>query len=68
MRLIENWRKAHKLWSVRLIALQATLLSTWVALPSDMREMLPYANTIAAAVAVATLVARLIQQDWDGNA
>jgi hypothetical protein len=75
MELINGWRQAWRLWSVRLSALGALLtgwallapdamLQAWQALPNDLRAMVPtkIADAIPTILFVATIVARLIPQ------
>ncbi|MDD1450806.1 glycosyl hydrolase 108 family protein [Sphingomonas sp. H160509] len=75
MKLIDNWRHAWRLWSVRLSAFGAlltalaaaapdTLLQIWNGLPEDVRSLLPesVAHVIPTLLFVATIVARLIPQ------
>ncbi len=75
MKLIENWRHAWRLWSVRLSALGAllttfaaaapdTLLQIWNGLPDDVRAVFPetFVRVIPTLLFVATIVARLIPQ------
>jgi len=75
MKLIENWRHAWRLWSVRLSALGAllttfaaaapdTLLQIWNGLPDDVRAIFPETavRVIPTLLFVATIVARLIPQ------
>lgn len=74
-KLIDGWRQAWKLWSVRLNALgiaslgYLTLapdvaLEIFNALPIELREMLPpfVANLLPIALFVAAIVARLFKQ------
>ena len=75
MKLINGWRQAWRLWSVRLSALGAiltgwsllapeALLQAWQVLPDDLRTMVPerIAGVIPTLLFAATIVARLIPQ------
>jgi hypothetical protein len=75
MRLIDNWKDAGRLWSVRLSAAGALLLTlllafpdvaltAWNAMPDDMRVLLPEQTSrmISIALFVATIVARVVRQ------
>lgn len=74
MRLIENWRRAHRLWSVRLNAAGAVVMAAalsapdalaqaWAALPADLRGIVPHADAIALALFVAGFAARIVHQE-----
>lgn len=71
MKLIENWKVAHRYWSVRLSAAGALLmgglgtLSTafpgaWASVPQDTRDKLP--SWLGFAVLGAVMVARMVRQ------
>jgi hypothetical protein len=75
MKLIDGWRQAWRLWSVRLSALGAiimgwvaltpdALLQAWNALPDDVQAMVPehVGKLIPFALFVAALIARLVPQ------
>lgn len=59
MTLIDNWRKSHKLWSVRLSGLLATLAGLDWLVPS-LSEMVP--KWLYFALAVAVVAARVVAQ------
>lgn len=73
--LIEDWRKAHKLWSVRLSAAGAALLSAffafpdamvhvWNMIPVELKAYIPaeYAKWIPVALIVSGVLARIVKQ------
>jgi hypothetical protein len=60
--LIADWRSAWRFWSVRIATCGAGLMATWSSLPADLREALPYANQVAAALFVAVTIARMLAQ------
>jgi hypothetical protein len=60
--LIDEWKSAHKLWSIRISALSAAIMASWTYLPADLRDNLPYANQLAAGLFLSTLIARLMVQ------
>jgi hypothetical protein len=75
MKVINGWRQAWRLWSVRLSAIGAiimgwaalapdALLQAWNALPADVQAMVPESvgKAIPFLLFVGTLVARLIPQ------
>lgn len=68
LRLIDEWRDAHRFASVRMSALMATLfaigpslLESWSALPDDLKAQLPqgWARAIATTGFVLVLLARI---------
>lgn len=70
MKLIDDWKKAWRFWSVRLSAAGVALLSfpdmftlVWNQVPADLRAALPYSKEIALALIVASLVARIVKQE-----
>jgi hypothetical protein len=75
MKLIDGWRQAWRLWSVRLSAIGAilmgwaaltpdALLQAWNALPADVQALLPeqVGKAIPFLLFIGTLVARFIPQ------
>lgn len=73
--LIEEWKKAHKLWSVRLSAIGAAVMGVftfwpdsalylWSAMPSEVREMIPerFVSAIALFVFAASAISRIVKQ------
>lgn len=74
-RLIDDWRRSWRFWSIRLSLLGALLsaigaafpsamLEAWNALPPDLRALIPAraAQIIAATLFVGTMAARLYKQ------
>lgn len=74
-RLIDDWRRSWRFWSIRLsllgallsaasAAFPAAMLDAWNALPPDLRALIPAraAQVIAAILFVATMAARLFRQ------
>lgn len=64
MKLIPNWRKAHKMASIQIASFGATVTLAWNALPESLRDHLPpwLATTAACGVFTAVILARLIYQ------
>ncbi|AIV87383.1 hypothetical protein X986_3967 [Burkholderia pseudomallei] len=72
IRLIDEWRNAHKLGSVQLSSALAVvfgagpaLLDAWRSIPDDLKDALPHgwAHWIATGGFVLVLLARLLQVD-----
>jgi len=71
-RVVSNWRDAHKWWSVRFAALAVLLeglltalpdaaTQVWLALPPDLKAVLPenFAKWIAWGLIAASMIARV---------
>lgn len=76
MKLIDDWHKCHRFWSVRLSALAAVLLTlaqefpdalshVWLIVPDDIRAEIPhdFIQWLGIVAVVVGIVARLIRQD-----
>lgn len=64
MKLVTEWRRAWRWFSVQAMALAAALQGAWVALPDDMRARLP-GGVVAAATMLLLLLGiggRLVKQ------
>lgn len=75
MNLIDDWKKAHRYWSVRLNSAGIALMGisgivneAWNSMPPDLRQAVPYAQGIATALFVLGLFARVVKQKGPGNA
>ncbi|WP_374551990.1 DUF7940 domain-containing protein [Sphingobium yanoikuyae] len=62
-RLIADWRKAYKLWSVRVSAAGLAVMSAWPSIPQEIREQIPGQRWIAAGMFAAVILGRLINQE-----
>ena len=62
-RLIADWRRAYRLWSVRLSALGLAIMSAWPSIPQEVRELIPGQRWIAAAMFAAVILGRLVNQE-----
>lgn len=71
--MIADWRQAWRLYSVRVSAIGATVfglllvapqqaLDVWNALPPEIRDMLPNAKQLGAALFFAAAIARVVRQ------
>lgn len=61
-RLIEDWRKAYKLWSVRLSLLGGALMAAWPTIPQDIRDDIPGQRWIACGMFALVILSRLVAQ------
>lgn len=73
MKLITGWRRAWRLWSVRVPAIGATifglllaapdtLLTIWNGLPVEIQELIPNRTAIALLITGASMIARVVRQ------
>lgn len=64
MKLIPNWRRAWRMFSVQAQALAIAVLGGWQAMPDELRAVVPAwaVLTVAMVLLVAGIVGRLIQQ------
>lgn len=64
MKLVADWRKAYKWWSVRLAALLAVMPIVWMNLPPDVKAMIPdgWHIWIVSMVSLGVIVGRLKDQ------
>ena len=75
-RLIDDWRKFHRFWSVRLsllgsgilaafFAYPEAMLHVWGLLPADLKTFVPakYAPLIPVSIIISGVLARIIKQD-----
>lgn len=75
MNLIDDWKKAHRYWSVRLnsagialMGLAGIVSEAWNSMPSDLRQAVPYAQGIAMGLFILGLVARVVKQKGPDDA
>lgn len=64
MTLIENWKSAWRLWSVRILAVLAAVATCWMMIPDSVKALIPeqYLGYIVGFVSVCAAVARVIRQ------
>lgn len=67
MKLVDNAGSALRWFSVQAMALQATALSVWLAMPEDMKATIPDDLVAGGAVLLAVLgiIGRLIDQSGE---
>lgn len=64
-RLIDDLRRAHRLWSMRLSAIGAAASAAWIALPADLGAAIPGAPWIGLGLFLAIALARIVHQPAD---
>lgn len=64
MRLIPNWRRAWRMFSVQAMTAATAVLGAWQAFPPDLKASLPegWVHASAMALLVLGIVGRLIDQ------
>ena len=67
MRLVKDWRKAWRYFSVQAFALQGIAAASWLAVPGDMRAAVPSEWLAGAALLLTALgiIGRLVDQGDD---
>ena len=65
MKMVEDWQKAYKWFSVRAMVLASAIQGAWIYIPDDMRATIPHSFVSIATIALLCLgvAGRLIQQD-----
>ena len=65
MKLIDNWKLAHRMFSVQAMGLAAAIQGAWPMIPDDLRAALPphVSHWVSLALLVAGILGRLVQQD-----
>ena len=56
MKLIDDWKKLHKMWSVQAAAAAATVQTTWLTLPDFVKGHLPAVSETVVSYMVAVLL------------
>jgi hypothetical protein len=64
LKLIPNWKRAHRMLSVQLTTVNAGIVGGWQILPPEWKAVIPQPLMVKAAVVlfVLTIVSRLIDQ------
>lgn len=70
MKLVHDWKEAHKWLSVQVLAILATLPIVWMTLPPDIKDMLPtsWQPWVITVVAIGGIIGRLKDQQGKANA
>lgn len=68
LRLIDDWRRAHRLLSIWVSALSAAIMAAWTSLPDDIRAALPEVEKLAALLFALAVLARLTTTRPRGDA
>jgi type VI protein secretion system component VasF len=65
MKLIDEWRRAHRMLSMQAMSAATALLGAWNALPDSLQTLVPqrYVLWTAVALLVLGMVGRLVKQD-----
>lgn len=64
MRLVENWRRLHRAFSVQAMALAAAIQGAWPSVPDDLKQVLPHnlVHWVSIALLVAGIAGRMVDQ------
>ena len=64
MKLVSDWKRAYRWFSVQAMAISVALLGAWEIMPSDLKAELPELYTRGAAIVLllAGLAGRLVKQ------
>ena len=64
MKLVDNWKRAHRMISVQLMAVTAALQGVWPSIPQDLKDALPHGlvNWVSIALLGAAVFGRLLDQ------
>ena len=64
MKLIAEWQRAYRMFSVQAMVVAGALLATWTALPEDLKATFPGWVDNAAAIAILAMgvIGRLVDQ------
>lgn len=67
-KLIAQWRKAWRLYSVQAMALAGVVQTTYMGLPDKLQDSLPahWVQVITVALMVGGILGRVVQQDAQG--
>lgn len=65
MKLIPEWKKAWRMFSVQAMTLATAMQTAWIAIPEDLKVRIPesYVNGVSIALLVAGILGRMVQQD-----
>lgn len=64
MKLVDNWKRAHRMISVQLMALTGALQAVWPSIPQDLKDALPHGlvHYVSIALLCAAVFGRLLDQ------
>lgn len=64
IRLVDNWKRAHRMISVQLMAATGAIQAAWPSIPQDLKDALPHGivRWVSIALLVLAVGARLVDQ------
>ena len=64
MKLVDNWRRLHRAFSVQAMALAAAIQGAWPSVPDDLKAVLPHnlVHWISILLLVAGIAGRFVDQ------
>ena len=65
MKLIDNWKRAHRMLSMQAMTLALAIHGAWLSIPDDLKTSLPphLVNWVSIGLLVAGIAGRLVSQD-----
>lgn len=65
MRLVKDWKRAHRWYSTQMQALAASLLAAWALVPSNLLDAVPdnVKKWVVVAIIVTGVIGRLVDQE-----
>ena len=65
MKLVDDWKKCWKWFSVHALIIAGILPTVWLELPSDLKASIPPGtmSTITAVIAACGVIGRLVSQE-----
>lgn len=65
MKLIDNWKRAHRMFSVQAMALAAAVQGIWPTIPEDLKSHLPTSlvHWVSIVLLMAGILGRLVTQE-----
>ncbi|WP_313689789.1 hypothetical protein [Pantoea sp.] len=64
MRLVDDWKRCWRWFSIHCLTLAGVIPATWATLPDDLKSHIPaeYMGTVTAVVALCGVIGRLVDQ------
>lgn len=64
MKLVDDWKRCYRWFSVQSMAISGALLATWALMPEDLKSSLPPQMIVGTAVGILALgvIGRVVEQ------
>lgn len=63
MKLVEDWKRSWRWFSVRAMGLSIVLQGAWESMSSDLRAEFPFVPKLAMAVLILGVIGRVVKQE-----